>query len=81
MRNGQPSMLTDGLALSPDVWICWAIVFCATDLATWSPMPRMARISTITTVSTIGQRLRPAAAGASAAGLLPVRRLSHDGWS
>ena len=26
VRNGQPSMLTDGLALSPDDWIFWAIV-------------------------------------------------------
>src|ERR1700728_275908 len=58
VRNGQPSMLTDGLALSPDDWIWLAMSFCAAALATWSPMPRMARSSTITTVSTIGQRLR-----------------------
>ena len=67
VRNGQPSMLTDGLALSPDDWICWATVFCATALATWSPMPRMARISTTRTASTTGQRLRRLRRGGVAA--------------
>src|SRR6185312_884713 len=58
VRNGQPSMLTEGLVLSPDDWICWAMRFCATDLATWSAMARMATIRITTTRRTIGQRLR-----------------------
>src|SRR5262249_49768649 len=66
VRNGQPSMLTDGLAFSPDDWICLAMSFSAYDLATWSPMPRMARISTTTTVRTIGQRLRRLRGGRAA---------------
>jgi hypothetical protein len=74
-------MLTDGLALSPDDWIFWAIVFCATDLATWSPIPRMARTRTMTTVSTIGQRLRLRRTGPRPPACCPWVALSHDCWS
>src|ERR1700746_3653049 len=56
VRNGQPSMLTDGLVLSPDVSIFCATWFSAIPLAIWSPMARIARISTRITVSTTQPR-------------------------
>ncbi len=45
VRNGQPSMLTDGLALSPDDWIWLAMSFSAAALAIWSPMTKIATSS------------------------------------
>src|ERR1700729_2648848 len=50
VRNGKPSMLTDGFADIPDDdSILLAIVFCAYALATWSPMTK----STASTTSTM----------------------------